>query len=205
MIDPSTFWDSVYSSKDSRTVSWYAEHLHSSLALLDRCGVDVGTRLIDVGGGASTLVDDLLARGLRDVTVLDVSREALAVAQSRLGEIALRVKWLAADITVAALPAAGYDLWHDRAVLHFLTASRDANAYARQAARAVSPGGHLVVSGFAPDGPEQCSGHPVARRGEDELCKLFAADFDLLDTSTTHHATPWGAAQVFMNARLRRR
>lgn len=205
MNGTASFWDSVYATKDSRELSWFAEHLEGSLAWLDRCGLHADTRLIDVGGGASTLVDDLLARGLRHVTVLDLSGRALEVARMRLGDAASRVQWIAASITDAALPAAGFDLWHDRAVLHFLTDPDDARAYARQAAQAMAPGGQLVLSGFAPDGPERCSGQLVARRSEQELRELFAADFDLLESGSELHATPWGAPQRFLVARLRKR
>ena len=125
--------------------------------------------MIDVGGGASTLVDDLLARGVMRVTVLDLSAQALAVARERLGARADAVAWLAADLLEAPLPEAGFDLWHDRAVLHFLVDADAAARYARQAAHAIAPGGHAVIGGFAPDGPERCSGLTVARRSADDI------------------------------------
>jgi SAM-dependent methyltransferase len=203
-IDAACFWDGVYAGKDSREVSWFAPHLDTSLRLLESAGLDPGSRLIDVGGGASTLVDDLLSRGIDALTVLDVSATALAVAQQRLGPWAARVEWIAADINTAALPEMAFDFWHDRAVLHFLTDPADAQRYAVQAARAVVPGGTLLLSGFAPDGPERCSGRRVARRSAAEIEALFAADFRLLGCHRQTHLTPGGAAQSFLSVVLQK-
>ena len=204
MTDPARFWDGVYASKDSREFSWFAPHLDASLRLLEKAGLERESRLIDVGGGASTLVDDLLARDMPSLTVLDVSAAALAVAQQRLGPLATRVDWIAADITKAVLPELAFDFWHDRAVLHFLTDPGDAQAYARQAARAVVPGGHLLLAGFAPAGPERCSGQVVARRSAGEIETLFAPHFRLLEYQVEHHVTPRGAAQAFLVALLQK-
>lgn len=198
------FWDGVYAGKDSREVSWFAPHLDASLRLLDTAGLGPGSRLIDVGGGASTLVDDLLSRGMAALTVLDASTTALAVARQRLGPQAHKVEWIAADITTAELPRLAFDFWHDRAVLHFLTDPADARRYAVQAARAVVPGGTLVLSGFAPDGPERCSGQPVARRSAAEIEALFATDFRLLACHLETHLTPRGAAQAFLSVVLQK-
>lgn len=202
---PATFWDGVYASRDSGEVSWFAPHLEASLRLLGKAGLRTDSRLIDVGGGASTLVDDLLSRGMQALTVLDVSAKALAVAQGRLGAQASRVHWVAADITTASLPELAFDFWHDRAVLHFLTDAGDANRYASQAARAVVPGGCLVVAGFAPDGPERCSGQRVARRSAGEIESLFAPQFGLVESEHEDHLTPSGASQSFLIALLRKR
>jgi len=199
-----THWDGVYRSKPADTVSWYRPHLETSLALLARAGLGPDSRVIDVGGGASTLVDDLLARGVQAITVLDLSQQALDLARARLGEGADRVNWLAADLLSADLPAAGFDLWHDRAVLHFLTAPEQAAAYAAQAARAVRAGGHAVIGGFAPDGPERCSGLPVARRSADDIAALMGPAFEQVEQHRETHLTPAGREQAFAWAVLRR-
>lgn len=163
------------------------------------------SRLIDVGGGASTLVDDLLDRGLTEVSVLDVSDEALAVAQRRLGERAKGVKWYVGDLLEVELPPAGFDIWHDRAVLHFITEPGEAARYARIAASAVAIGGYAVIAGFAPDGPERCSGLPVARRSAEDIAAIFAPAFALVQKRAELHRTPGGSDQSFSYALLQRR
>lgn len=160
--DRQTHWQNIYRTKRADSVSWYRRHLDVSLELLTEAGISAASRVIDVGGGASTLIDDLLDRGLCDVSVLDVSEQALAVAQRRLGERAKLVKWYAGDVLEIALPSGAFDFWHDRAVLHFLTDASDARRYAQSAANAVVIGGHAVIAGFAPDGPERCSGLSVS-------------------------------------------
>lgn len=202
--DRQMHWRQVYRTKSTDAVSWYRPHLDVSLELLDLAGLSAGSRLIDVGGGASTLVDDLLARGLRDITVLDVSGQALALARQRLGDRQAGVTWIAADVLTVALPGQAYDLWHDRAVLHFLTDPADATRYAAQAARAVRAGGHAVVAGFAPDGPERCSGLPVARRSAEDIAAILAPSFRLLAQRAETHVTPGGSEQKFAYALLRR-
>lgn len=163
------------------------------------------SRLIDVGGGASTLVDDLLERGLTDVSVLDVSEEALAVAQRRLGERAKKVKWYVGDLLEVELPPAGFDLWHDRAVLHFITEPAEAARYARIAASALAIGGYAVIGGFAPDGPARGSGLPVARRSPEDIAAIFAPAFALVQKRAELHRTPGGSDQSFSYALLQRR
>jgi ubiquinone/menaquinone biosynthesis C-methylase UbiE len=203
--DSQRHWESVYRSKDAQAVSWFRPRLDVSLRLLERAGLDTQSRVIDIGGGASTLVDDLIARDVAHITVLDLSAEALRVAQERLGERAGKVVWRVGDITRIEIPAASFDLWHDRAVLHFLTQKTAVDAYVQQAARAVHPGGHAVIAGFAKDGPEQCSGLPVARRDAADIAALFGADFELIDEARETHATPSGTVQSFAYALLRRR
>lgn len=198
-------WEDVYLRKDARTVSWFRPHLDVSLHLLERAGLDAHSRVIDVGGGASTLVDDLLERGVARVTMLDISETALRVARERLGERAARVEWLVADVTQVELPRAGFDLWHDRAVLHFLLDPATTDAYVQRASTALRAGGHAVIGGFASDGPTSCSGLPVARRDPADIAALFGAGFELIDQARETHATPWGTPQSFAYALLRHR
>ena len=198
-------WEDVYRQKASDAVSWYRPHLEPSLELLAGTGLSPATRLVDIGGGASTLVDDLLARGLRDITVVDLSPTALQVARERLGEAGAGVRWLAGDVRHLHLDPARFDAWHDRAVLHFLVDPADAAAYAALAARAIAPGGHAVIGGFGPGGPEKCSGLAVARRSAADIAALMGPAFDLVGQRDHVHETPWGAPQAFAWAVLRRR
>jgi len=198
-------WEGVYGVRATDAVSWYRPHLDVSLELLRQAGLDASTRLLDVGGGASTLVDDLLALGLVHVTVLDLSQAALEVAKERLGARGDTVRWLATDLLGAELAPAAFDLWHDRAVLHFLTTPENTARYAAQAAHAVRSGGHAVIGGFAPDGPERCSGLPVARRSASDIAALLGPAFRLVDERREQHTTPAGNAQAFAYALLERR
>ena len=191
-------WEHVYQSKTTDEVSWYKPHLDVSLRLIDEAAPDRGSAIIDVGGGEATLVDDLVARGYSDVTVLDISQAAIEVAKARLGSSAASVHWITSDITGVELEAARYDLWHDRAVFHFLTNAKDRAAYVRQVARAVKVGGHVIVATFGPEGPEKCSGLDVVRYDAGGLHGEFGAKFRLLDSVTEHHETPWGTPQQFM-------
>lgn len=202
--DPAAHWESVYQSKPAQGVSWYRPHLETSLALLERAGLHRATRLIDIGGGASTLVDDLLALGLTELTVLDLSPSALAIARERLGERGAHMRWLAANLLDVDFAHGAFDLWHDRAVLHFLTTTDDTARYAAQAARAIAPGGHAVIGGFAPAGPERCSGLPVARRSARDIAGLLGPAFMLLDARDELHVTPAGNTQAFAWALLQR-
>lgn len=198
-------WEHVYETKRPDEVSWFQPQPVRSLELVHAAGVSSGAAVIDVGGGDSTLVDALLSRGFRDLTVLDVSAAALARARSRLGDRAGEVTWLEADVTRAALPAGAYDVWHDRAVFHFLTDPEDRSRYVALAAQAVRPGGTLIVATFAPDGPTRCSGLEVARYDAEGLAREFAEGFVLTTGLTDVHRTPAGGEQRFTYAALRRR
>lgn len=191
-------WENVYQSKAVDEVSWYRPHLDVSLRLIEGGAPDFGSALIDVGGGEATLVDDLVTRGYGDVTVLDISQAAIEVAKTRLGSSAAQVHWITGDITDVELEAARYDIWHDRAVFHFLTKAEDRAAYVRQVARAVKLGGHVIVATFGPEGPETCSGLDVVRYDAGSLHGEFGSKFRLLESVTEHHETPWGAPQQFM-------
>lgn len=197
-------WETVYRQKASTSVSWYRSHLDASLSLLARAGMDSNSRVIDVGGGASTLVDNLIDSGVGEITVLDLSPASLSVAQARLGARADRVTWLTGDATRFPLPPAAYSHWHDRAVMHFLTEPADVQAYAAQAARTIVPGGYAIIGGFAPDGPERCSGLPVARRSAQDIADALGPAFALVASHAERHRTPGGAEQSFVYALLRK-
>jgi ubiquinone/menaquinone biosynthesis C-methylase UbiE len=204
MNSPTDHWCTVYRTKESDAVSWFRPHLDVSLRLLDQAGLNSRSRLIDVGGGASTLVDDLLDRDVSRITILDLSDAALEVARQRLGDRGANVHWLVGDVTRVALPAGAFDYWHDRAVLHFLTLPDDAAAYVAQAYAALQIGGHAVIGGFASDGPQRCSGLPVARREAADIATLFGSEFELIAEVREQHVTPTGAMQSFAYAVLRK-
>ena len=191
-------WDTVYRTKAPDAVSWYRPHLERSLELIEAVAPDLSASILDVGGGESTLVDDLVAKSYRDISVLDISSTALEVAKNRLGEAARDVTWLAEDITQATMPANRYDLWHDRAVFHFLTEVEDRIAYVRQVRRAMKPGGFVIVATFGPEGPQKCSGLDAVRYDADSLHGEFGASFKLVDSKTELHQTPFGTTQQFL-------
>jgi ubiquinone/menaquinone biosynthesis C-methylase UbiE len=190
-------WDKVYSSKSDAAVSWYRPRLETSLALLEEAGMAGTSRIIDVGGGASTLVDDLVGRGMEHVTVLDVSAVPLEHARARLGDAAAGVEWLEGDIITLELPQQSFDLWHDRAVFHFLTETQDRRRYLATLRRALRPGGHVVLCTFAEDGPLKCSGLDTVRYSADDLMAEVGPDLRLLRTVKERHRTPRGSEQIF--------
>jgi 2-polyprenyl-3-methyl-5-hydroxy-6-metoxy-1,4-benzoquinol methylase len=191
-------WESVYRTKAPDAVSWYRPHLDRSLELIEAAAPVTSASIIDVGGGHSTLVDDLLVRGYRDLTVLDLSHTALAVAKARLGESAGAVHWICADVTAPPLARRAYDVWHDRAVFHFLTGAQQRFDYVRTVAALVRPGGHVIVSTFGPQGPTKCSGLDVLRYDAPGLHGEFGDRFRLIESSTEVHETPFGTTQQFL-------
>ena len=191
-------WETIYRTKAPDAVSWYRPHLEVSLSLIERAARNRSAAIIDVGGGESTLVDDLIRRGFSDLTVLDISLTALEATKKRLGQAGDRVRWLAADITSVPLPEHSFDIWHDRAVFHFLTAADDRAAYVRNVRHAMRPGGFVIVSTFGPEGPTRCSGLDVVRYDREKLHAEFGAHFRLIDSSKELHYTPWGAPQQFL-------
>jgi 2-polyprenyl-3-methyl-5-hydroxy-6-metoxy-1,4-benzoquinol methylase len=193
-----TYWEKIYSEKSPDTVSWYRPHLETSLEFIERAAPARSASIIDIGGGESTLVDDLLARGYQNVTVLDVSQTAIDVTKRRLGAASERVKWLVADIGKGELAPRAYDVWHDRAVFHFLTAIDERTAYVRQVAHAVKPGGQVIVATFGPEGPTKCSGLGVVRYDAESLHKEFGVRFRLLESAEELHRTPFGTVQQFL-------
>jgi SAM-dependent methyltransferase len=206
MNEPSrqAHWQNVYSTRGEREVSWFEERPALSLDLIRVAGATPRSSVIDVGGGASRLVDALLADSFEAVTVLDISEAALAAVKRRLGNAAGKVTWIVSDIT-AWEPGQRYDLWHDRAVLHFLTDASDRAAYVARLTRALRPGGHAIIGSFALDGPERCSGLPVVRYDATKLAALLGADFELVEDRRQDHPTPMGSVQRFQFSLFRRR
>ena len=197
-------WDNVYGTKAPDEVSWYQTVPECSLRHIRDVATDHDAAIIDVGGGASTLVDNLLSDGFRDITVLDISADALKQAQRRLGTRADEVNWVVADITTFS-PDREFSIWHDRAVLHFLIDADDRARYVEILQRAVSPGGSLVLSTFGPQGPLKCSGLQICRYDIDSLVDLLGACFDLQGHELEDHETPGGAKQQFLYTRWRRK
>jgi|SRR6185436_17457676 len=191
-------WENIYAAKDITQVSWFQQHPELSLQFIEQTGVDKAGQIIDVGGGASTLVDDLLANGYDNVTVLDISGAALQVAQQRLGQLASKVTWLEASIIEAELPENFYDVWHDRAVFHFLTRAEDRARYVEAVRLSVKTGGHVIVATFGLEGPLRCSGLDVVRYSPDSLHDEFGDSFELVDTTCELHQTPFGTEQKFI-------
>jgi trans-aconitate methyltransferase len=197
-------WQGVYASKRPDEVSWFQQMPTTSLELMRAAGTTPASSIIDVGGGASRLVDVLLAEGYRALAVLDVSTAALAASQSRLGRAASLVSWITADVTTWE-PHQTYDLWHDRAAFHFFTEAADRAAYVRCLKATLNSGGHAIIATFAPDGPERCSGLPVVRQDGASLAAVLGEDFELLQTVRHAHRTPTGATQNFQFSLFRRR
>ena len=197
-MDAKSHWDKVYTSKAPGAVSWFRKHLEKSLALIERSAGSLSASIIDVGGGESTLVDDLLARGYTNLTILDISDAAIDFTKNRLGPLAEQVRWLVADITKVELEPKAYDVWHDRAVFHFLTAPEQRTAYVRQVARSVRLGGHVIISAFGPEGPTKCSGLDVMRYDAESLHREFGARFRLVESFTELHQTPSENKQQFL-------
>jgi SAM-dependent methyltransferase len=198
-------WENIYQTKEPTQVSWFQAHAAISLELIRGCGIQPEEPIIDIGGGTSTLVDDLLANGYQAITVLDISGQALRLARRRLGAQAGRVTWLEGDITEVSLAPETYAVWHDRAVFHFLTQPAERQRYIERARQAVRPGGFVIVATFAVDGPSRCSGLDVVRYSPESLQAEFGSDFELVDRVEETHHTPAGAEQKFMYCCCRRR
>lgn len=204
-MDNKQYWEQVYTTKASDSVSWFQEHADQSLRLIHNTRLGKDAAIIDVGGGASRLVDDLVAEGYTDLTVFDLSSIALAVAKQRLGEHADIVLWIEGDITRAKFPMNRFDIWHDRAVFHFLTDPANRHAYVERVISAVRPGGHVIVATFAEDGPEKCSGLPVMRYQPEALHAVFGDTFQLIEHEKEAHHTPFGTVQQFVYCYCRKR
>ncbi len=201
--DRQSHWEGVYTKKGENEVSWFQENPAASLELIAQVGATAASAIIDIGGGASRLVDHLVDRGFDDITVLDLSDAALQIAKARLASRASQVHWIVADATVWQ-PARVYDIWHDRAAFHFLTEERDRTAYVARLERALKAGGHAIIATFALDGPERCSGLPVVRYDPVTLGQTLGRAFQLVDTRRHAHATPWASHQSFQFSVFRR-
>ena len=197
-------WRSVFEKKASSEVSWYQPHLELSLNMIANAGIRRGSRIIDVGGGDSTLVDDLLQRGFTEITVLDIASTAIARAKHRLGNARERITWRDGDILSVSLPNHFFGLWHDRAVFHFFVEEQDRRKYVSRAANAIKPNGHLIIGTFAADGPERCSGLSTMRYSAEALAQEFQHDFTLVESQGELHRTPQGKDQKFTYCRFRR-
>jgi SAM-dependent methyltransferase len=191
-------WEAVYTRKRTTGVSWYQEHAERSLRFIRETGVAHTASIIDVGGGASTLVDDLLSDGYSALSVIDLSGAALSASRARLGERANAVRWIEGDILRAELAEQSFDVWHDRAVFHFLTSDAERQSYVKKVMQAVRPRGHVIVATFAENGPTECSGLSVMRYAPEELHEQFGASFSLLKQEREEHITPMGAIQKFI-------
>lgn len=190
-------WQTVYEQKSSDDVSWYRPHLEQSLAFIRRSSLGPKSRVVDVGGGASTLVDDLLNEGFRNLAVVDLADAALRGARDRLGERGEGIDWIVGDATTPLLDDESVDFWHDRAVFHFLTDAQARDAYVNQVERSVKPGGYVLIATFALDGPEKCSGLPVARYDAEGIHRVLGARFEKLGQAEEEHETPGGGQQSF--------
>ena len=197
-MDNKEYWEKVYDTKAPDAVSWYAPHLETSLNLIHQATSNKDSAIIDIGGGEATLVDDLIVRGYRDISVLDISQKAIDVARSRIGKPADKVRWYCTDITKATLPQNYFDVWHDRAVFHFLTQEDDRKKYVDQVMRTVKHGGYVIMSTFGPEGPEKCSGLDVVRYDPEHLYGQFGKSFKMINSSTELHKTPMGTTQQFL-------
>jgi ubiquinone/menaquinone biosynthesis C-methylase UbiE len=197
MMQTKDHWENVYKTKATDAVSWYQQYPERSLRLVRETGVPLDAPIIDIGGGASKLVDELLESGYSNLTVLDISAAALAAAQQRLGDRSESVKWIESDITGVSLPKQAFDVWHDRAVFHFLTSAADRKTYIEKVLHAIKPGGHVIIATFAEDGPEKCSGLPVMRYSAEALSAELGEQFKLIKHEKEEHHTPFGTVQSF--------
>jgi ubiquinone/menaquinone biosynthesis C-methylase UbiE len=197
-------WQHVYQTKDPTDVSWFQSQPTLSLRLIGNAGLEKNQGIIDVGGGASVMAGCLLGAGFRHVAVLDISADALKHAKQRLGAKADAVEWLEADVT-GFTPPRQYDLWHDRAVFHFLTDKADRRKYVQTLKRTLTPGGHVIIATFAVDGPMKCSGLDVARYDASGICTELGSEFRLVEQVNETHVTPWNTEQKFSYFRFIRK
>jgi len=197
-METQAHWERIYGTKGPEETSWFQPHLQTSFDWISDATEHKSASIIDVGTGESTLIDDLLGAGYRDITVLDVAWTAIKKLQERLGSAAQSVNWLIGDVTKIALPVCVYDLWHDRAVFHFLTQAEQRAAYVRQLASALKTGGQVVMATFGPEGPLKCSGLDTMRYDAKSLALELGPDFQLVRSSTVSHQTPFGTTQQFL-------
>ncbi len=199
-MDNKTHWNTVYQNKDTTQVSWFQEHAETSLRLIQQNVTDKNAQIIDVGAGASTLVDDLINADYNNIDLLDISEGALSITKQRVNDrfINNSINWLIGDVLHISLRHQHYNVWHDRAVFHFLTKTEDREHYIQQVFHALKPGGKVIISTFGPDGPLRCSGLPIVRYSHDSLHDTFGKSFTLLDHGEEDHQTPNGSIQKFI-------
>jgi SAM-dependent methyltransferase len=202
-MDQEHHWEQLYATKSNESLGWYTPHLQTSLTWIKQLGLTRDAAIIDVGGGTSTLVDDLLHTGCRKVTVLDLSENALSTVRTRLGNRAEHVTWLTGDIISIELPVGDYDVWHDRAVFHFLTEPEQQRRYRDNLLQALKPGGHLIIGAFAPEAPPKCSGLPVQRYTVENLERVLGAEFELISHHKEMHLTPSQVEQMYLYGHFR--
>jgi SAM-dependent methyltransferase len=195
-------WEKVYGSRGAEEQSWFQPRPETSLQLIEQTGRPLSARIIDVGGGSARLVDVLLERGYRNLTVLDISASAIEEAKQRLGSAAEDVQWIEADITSGS-PLGSFDIWHDRAVFHFLTEPEERAAYLQALRRSLVAGGRAIIATFAEDGPAQCSGLPVVRYSPDALSAELGRNLALIEVRREVHRTPAGREQSFVYSLFR--
>jgi len=196
-LDRQSHWQSIYQTRTSSEVGWYQPHLRVSLELIAQLELPPTAQVLDVGAGDSTLVDDLLTHGFSHISLLDISSAALERVRVRLGSATSKITWIEADITQVRLPTNTYDLWHDRALFHFLTNDADRCRYVELAHSALRPAGYLIIATFAHDGPVRCSGLDALRYNPEGLCHELGADFTLIRSLSEIHRTPSGSEQHF--------
>jgi 2-polyprenyl-3-methyl-5-hydroxy-6-metoxy-1,4-benzoquinol methylase len=198
-------WERLYAHRDPSEFRWYQAHPQHSLSLIADTGLDTTASIIDIGGGASTLVDHLLQAGYRDLTVLDIARTALMQAQQRLGNRSQQVTWVESDVTEYS-PGHTFDIWHDRAVFHFLTDERDRDSYLEALHKTLKPDGQVIIATFSDSGPSQCSGLDIVRYRPETLSLVLGPQrLHLVETFTEEHRTPSGGLQQFVYCRFRRK
>ena len=197
-------WEKAYLANPPEKLGWFEPHLATSLSWIEDCKPGKDANIIDIGGGACTLVDDLLDRGYESITVVDLSQKALELAWARLGERAALVTWLDEDVTSSSLPACHYDLWHDRAVFHFLTAPQQRQQYRENLLQALRPNGHVIIATFAPEAPPKCSGLPVQHYTAGELSDALGSEFELRRHEKALHITPGGVEQMYLYCHFQR-
>lgn len=197
MKDQKEHWEEIYRKKANIDMSWYVPHLDASLSMIENLNLSIETPIIDVGSGDSTLVDDLLLRGFRNITLLDISSLALEVTCKRLGNLSSYITSIDSDITTVSLPPQSYGLWHDRAVFHFLTDINDIKAYLKNLNEGLQVNGYAILATFSKDGPEECSQLPITRYSISELEETIGEEFNLIESSVAMHVTPWKSVQPF--------
>jgi 2-polyprenyl-3-methyl-5-hydroxy-6-metoxy-1,4-benzoquinol methylase len=198
VMDMKAHWAQVYATKAATDVSWYQQRPDLSLEFIQGTCIDTNAAIIDVGAGTSTLVDHLMTSGYTDITLLDISEAALEVAKTRIGSPSTQLQWLVGDVTSFPFEQQRYDVWHDRAVFHFLTDPLQQQRYVKQVLHAVKPGGHVIIATFGLNGPDKCSGLPTARYDAATLQSVFGSHFELIRSTNETHHTPWKSEQLFV-------